>query len=690
MGVCAIAAALVLSPAASAQQGVLKTPAAPETVKSSRSKHKTAARDARHFRELSSRLPPVAFTAVAVDPADPEVILVGSDGFVFKSDDGGDVWRPVFSFARGLPQANLLLPLVDLNGDEVNDAVTDEVMGIGITGGILPDADELGSGGTDRSASDPLNETGDSFSDNAEEDDDPDDLVAVLPDGDAAGLDVFDATGAAAVLYPRQRPGVRSLVFASSTQATVFAATPRGLFQSTDAGESFQPMFLPLPEGDEHTLEKVIDVRDVGVHPKTPNVLWVGTGGGLLYSTNGGGSFSWVKGKLGVTGILDLQVVIENRRAVVLVGTEEGAFRSTDDGKTFQQMMLQGASAFEPVLSVAYDVRERITYAGSAHGLYVSERGASILERRPNLSATLVTSMSIDPKRLGGLVVGLQDRGPLFLEDRGFRVLQDQQSLPVAWTSGMARIPGDTDTIVLSTDKGIFIHEKGKGLLMLTDNMQKLRRRWSREPSLREIVELALEVEHLHPRVVRGMFSRVRLAPLLPSVTFVYLARYDTRPTALVEDEEDLEDLIEDAEEGDLGAFKSGWKHRAYLMAIWTPERLITSTAEQQILRLLPRLSKKRERLVSLIVRTYHTRRRLLAEVFGAQPNPELLAHQLVKLAELTSVLDAYTNGSFSRLAAERGAPVDNLEDQALDSAAAQASAEHPTPRQLRLARTNP
>lgn len=62
----------------------------------------TASGGPRHYEDITGDLPGEAITAVAVDPDDDQLLYAGIDGFLLRSNDGGESWRPVLSFPRGV------------------------------------------------------------------------------------------------------------------------------------------------------------------------------------------------------------------------------------------------------------------------------------------------------------------------------------------------------------------------------------------------------------------------------------------------------------------------------------------------------------------------------------------------------------------------------------------------------------
>jgi hypothetical protein len=84
------------------------------------------------WADASAGLPDVPGMAVIVNPFDPEQVFYGNDVGVWRSDDGGDSWRP---FVDGLPEA---VHVLDLQVSEQNRALRVATHGNGMCQRALP------------------------------------------------------------------------------------------------------------------------------------------------------------------------------------------------------------------------------------------------------------------------------------------------------------------------------------------------------------------------------------------------------------------------------------------------------------------------------------------------------------------------------------------------------------------------
>jgi photosystem II stability/assembly factor-like uncharacterized protein len=134
---------------------------------------------------------------------------------------------------------------------------------------------------------------------------------------------------------------------------TLFVVSAEGgLWKTTDAGAHW----APLSEG-----EPSLSLGAMAIDPDTPSILYLGlgdieedsfggTGTGILKSTDRGQTWTKLKGQeqtqsnLGTSrAVTSIQVKPKNG-SLVLVGTDAGLFRSTDEGESYQQVKLPAGS----------------------------------------------------------------------------------------------------------------------------------------------------------------------------------------------------------------------------------------------------------------------------------------------------------------------------------------------------------
>ena len=111
---------------------------------------------------------------------------------------------------------------------------------------------------------------------------------------------------------------VTALAIDPMDRRTVLAGTTRGLYGSFDSGEHWQRLHQGVGEGESSCLV-------VRFHPSQPGAVWLGTGGGLLISSDGGRTWKAAAGLEPARAMLDLAFVPGEPERLYAV-TDRGVF----------------------------------------------------------------------------------------------------------------------------------------------------------------------------------------------------------------------------------------------------------------------------------------------------------------------------------------------------------------------------
>jgi photosystem II stability/assembly factor-like uncharacterized protein len=167
-------------------------------------------------------------------------------------------------------------------------------------------------------------------------------------------------------------------------------STGGGLFESTDAGLTWNRVMLPQPFSA---------VRDLAICKSLPSHMIVGTLSGPYVSTDGG--ITWKR-----VGGIDVEkahsVAIDpNDGKILYVGTWRLAYKSVDFGKTWVRLIDRGMVLDSDVMSFSINHKnpEEI-YSSACSGVYRSTNGARTFARMrllPDHFAIRTYTVDIDP-----------------------------------------------------------------------------------------------------------------------------------------------------------------------------------------------------------------------------------------------------------------------------------------------------
>ncbi|MBI1944346.1 MAG: hypothetical protein HYS27_01550 [Deltaproteobacteria bacterium] len=602
-----------------------------------------AAGGPRHFEDITGDLPGEAVTAVAVDPDDDQLLYAGVDGFLLRSTDGGESWRPVLSFPRGLA-------LDDTDGETRARALDadpadapDDTVGRGTRAAPLLD-DEVGR---ERDLTD----------DEQRRADDDELAIEPLPEG-SLDLEAAELVDAVDLVVPsRTEPGVRAIAFVPRSPGMLWVATPRGLYRSTTRGETFERVTVPGGAAEN-------DIRDVAVDPRRPSRLYLATAAGLRVTRDGGASFTTAPGRVGAVPGLCVVAAEGKDDLAVLVGTTHGLFRSLDEGATFLEVLLRGLPPRTPVLALGFQSITDTAFAGTVAGLFVGERKAALLERYGGVPAG-VQAISAHPTAPRALAAGTHTRGVALSFDAGLTV-QPGEQVPARDVLALAR-GSDPEALVVATDAGVFRSAPGSGVTLSSSALNELRKLWQREPSLAATMNMALRYGGLPPEEPSSMRARAGLAALLPHLDVRYdvvSGRTDRVRQFVLRVADDLPPGFDPGNDdidlfGNVGFFvvepAVGTTHRGLVTLTWDLDRLVFNPNQVGVGRSYPTWHAAERRVIDAVQESYAARRRLMTEIAAeahARKAGQLAAvdaaRRELRKQELTALLDAATGGGFS------------------------------------------
>lgn len=176
-----------------------------------------------------------------------------------------------------------------------------------------------------------------------------------------------------------------------------------GVFSSGPAGEFRKARIAGLGSGDGLDLSALL--IDPTVSPAGPPTLYAGTRGGVFRSTDGGES--WVANNTGLTGVGILSLTLDGPRGILYAGTPEGIYQGSADGTG--SWVSIGAPSMKSVTSMMIDPSDfRILYATSATGgiFKSTDQGAAWSTINQGLTTNDIRSILIHPQNRNLLYAG--------------------------------------------------------------------------------------------------------------------------------------------------------------------------------------------------------------------------------------------------------------------------------------------
>ncbi|MFN2633238.1 MAG: WD40/YVTN/BNR-like repeat-containing protein [Thermoanaerobaculia bacterium] len=307
--------------------------------------------------------------ALAIDPQTPGTLYAGSDGGVFKSQDGGISWSAVNNGLTGFTVYALAL---DPTAPGTVYAGTNAGVFRSTNGANAWTSQRAGLGKTvvQALAIDPSN-------------------TRVLYAGTTAG-GVFRSTDGATTWTASSNglgsPDVRSLAVDPTASGTVYAGTVAGVYKSTDAGASW-------------TGRLAANVRSLAIDPVTPSTIFAGAEGLFTNSgvfKSGDGGVTWAPMNTGLGNVPVRWVAIRrNLPGTVWVGTQgSGIFATSDGGATWRPV----AGSPTTANTVLFDPSGPSVYVGAPNGFFRSpDDGANWRQENVNFATFTVNGLVIDP-----------------------------------------------------------------------------------------------------------------------------------------------------------------------------------------------------------------------------------------------------------------------------------------------------
>ncbi len=286
-----------------------------------------------------------AIVVIQLHPKNPDIIYVATNDYIYKTRDGGQTWT---NLSHGMSHSRVISMAID------------PAYPATVYAGTKGDAVYKSYDGGQRWVS------------------------------QRAGLD--DVTISSVV---------NQFIFDQADNTHLFAATTMGVFETTNAGDSWAKRMDGMKE--------VLMVETLGQDPTRPAILYAGTSGGVYKSVDQAGH--WEKVNNGLVS----PAIIKSSRALsvtsvlvdlhepdtVYAATLEGLYKSTDAAGSWVRIgqSLQDQMLFSMVLDRA---RKGVIYLGGREGIHRSEDGGNtwitLSKGLATLNVRSLAQSATDPK----------------------------------------------------------------------------------------------------------------------------------------------------------------------------------------------------------------------------------------------------------------------------------------------------
>ena len=374
-----------------------------------------------------------------INPADPEIMIIGNDGGAQVSLNGGSSWSTMYN----QPTAEIYRVFVDerfpyrvYGSQQDNSTISLPSQGIG---GLTPSEQWRSAGGC---------ESGHIAIDAR----DPDVTYAGCYGGSISRVNYRTGAFRQILVYPQMQLGQapktlryrfqwNAPIRLSPHDPDVLYHTSQFVHRSTDGGSSWETVSPDLTRNDTTRQDfagSPITMDNTGVEvygtvfsfeesPLEPGLLWAGSDDGLVHvSRDNGSTWSDVTPRSmpewGTVNTIEVSPHAPGRALVAVQRYREDdftpyVFKTNDYGENWDEIAKDNGIPNRHFVRVVREdpVRPGLLYAGTEYGLYVSfDDGNHWQELQQNLPVSPITDMRV---QRGDLVVATQGRSFWILDD---------------------------------------------------------------------------------------------------------------------------------------------------------------------------------------------------------------------------------------------------------------------------------
>jgi len=451
---------------------------------------------------------------------------------------------------------------------------------------------------------------------------------------------------------------IHTIAVRSDTLQSIYICTDNGMYRSADDGTNMEKIFNGVGDDEAVVLSIAFDGDNEGI-------MHIGTKAGLFFTKNSGKDWERslsIPSDAGVYSIANQHYDPDTMYA----STESGIYRTLNKGRTWTLMYETGFSRDNSYNSRELSVWEedeigteisigniavgseydRIVYAGSSNGLIVSEDRGVTWERVTNLglASQEIRHILIDISDIE-IVYAATDRGVY-----GYSAVTESweklyRGLTAAEVRYLAVAPSGLDEeLVLwaATESGMYKLVPAEVYKRTANGHEELLSRFSHEPTIEEIREVAINYAGVHPDKIKKWHKAAANKAWLPDVRVGYDNGKDWQSSNYFYSTSKEKYVDDDITEGK----DSGWS----VSLSWELGDLIWNNDQTAIDSRSRYAVQLRDDLLNTVTRLYFERRRMQIGMLML-PLAELRerVEMELRLQELTANIDALTGSYFSK-----------------------------------------
>ncbi|MGE0130221.1 MAG: hypothetical protein AB7U82_19215 [Blastocatellales bacterium] len=307
-------------------------------------------------------------TAMAIDPRDADRIWLGtSDGHIFRSTDGGSVWRRI---RPGVKSPGFVITVILFDSEKP---------GV-IYAGLKP-------------------------------------LLDLNEETNGGGIFISEDDGQSwRMLEAMRGRSVRNMAQAAKDPNVLAVAARDGLYLTKDRGATWDRI-TPANDPEFKGFHSVaIDPRDADIiYVGTHHLPWKTTDCGKTWKLAG----SKEKGMIDDSDIMAIHID-ESNPDTVLMSACSGIYRSHDASGTWTKIQGIPYSSRRTHVIYQHPTKPEVIFAGTTEGLWLStDSGKPDSWRRMTSVRTVINSIAIHPARPDRVFLGTEDNGVLISVDGG-------------------------------------------------------------------------------------------------------------------------------------------------------------------------------------------------------------------------------------------------------------------------------